>query len=417
MTAYDAIGGRSSGGSRAPLRIFVVAGEHSGDALGGKLMAALNAQLIESSIPVPVYAGLGGEAMTQRGLTSLFPLHDVIVMGPVAIARAYPRLRRRAFEVIDAAIAFAPDAVVIIDAPEFTHPIAKRIRKRMPGVPVIDYVSPSVWAWRPGRSARMRGYIDHVLALLPFEPGVHQRLGGPPCTYVGHPLIERSAWIEAQDPHVLTQRLGLPSGQPVLVVLPGSRASEVRRLLQPFGEAVALLHQTEQPFLVLIPTVASVRGLIEAQTAQWPVRPVLLEGEADKFAAFRLARAALAVSGTVTLELALAGTPMVVAYKVEPLATLLRFLVKVQSIVLANLVLGENAFPELIQEDCTPRKLADTLLPLLHDTPERRAQLAALARIKPSMGVQADGSLREAPSRAAARIVLETVQGFTRRSA
>ena len=290
-----------------PLRIFLVAGEHSGDALGAKLMEALKATGADRGLPVLEFAGVGGDGMAREGLVSLFPLSDVAVMGPVAILRQLPALVRRVYRTVDAAVAFAPDVFVIIDSPEFTHPIAKRIAKRLPSVPIIDYVSPSVWAWRPGRAARMRRYIDHVLALLPFEPKVHAELGGPPCTYVGHPLIERSAWIEAQDPRALAQRLNLPAHEPVLLVLPGSRASEVGRLLQPFGEAVALLHRQRAPFQVLMPVVASVRPLIEAQCAHWPVRPVLLEGEADKFAAFRLARAALTKSGTVTLELALAG--------------------------------------------------------------------------------------------------------------
>lgn len=395
----------------SPLKIFLVAGEPSGDALGGKLMAAIKEAVGpmggETVLHRLAFAGVGGEAMAREGLASLYPLSDVAVMGPVAIARRLPTLIRRVHQAVAAATAFAPDVVVIIDAPEFTHPIAKRIRKRLKSVPIVDYVSPSVWAWRPGRSPRMRGYVDHVLALLPFEPQVHARLGGPPCTYVGHPLIERAAWIEGLRPQALAERLGLSSEQQVLVVLPGSRASEVGRLMQPFGEAVALLHGKRAPFQVLIPTVASVRSLIETQSASWPVRPILLEGDDDKFAAFRLARAALAASGTVTLELALAGTPMVVGYKVEPLAAKLRFLVKVPSIVLANLVLGENIFPELIQEACTPAGLASAVEALLDETPQRARQLAALAQIKPRMGVRNDGTLVAKPSETATRIVLE----------
>lgn len=390
-----------------PLRIFLVAGEHSGDALGAKLMAAIKHYLTERGATAPLFAGVGGEGMEHAGLQSLFPLSDVIVMGPVAILRHLPQLTRRVYQTVDAAIAFAPDVAVIIDSPEFTHPIAKRIRKRAPKIPIIDYVSPSVWAWRPGRAKRMRAYVDHVLALLPFEPQAHERLGGPPCTYVGHPLIERSVWIGSLDPQALAARLNLPAGQLVLVVLPGSRRSEIGRLMQPFGETVALLQQRLPPFQVLMPTVASARPLVEDLSANWAVKPVLLEGDADKFSAFRLARAALAASGTVTLELALAGTPMVVAYKVEPLAATLRFLVKVPSIVLPNLVLGENAFPELIQEECTAPQLTAAVAEIFAETPARVRQLAALSNIKPRMGLQADGTLRITPSREAAQIVLE----------
>ena len=392
-----------------PPRIFVVAGEHSGDALGAKLIEALNSRC-GSGAHGPVLAGVGGERMAEQGLQSLFPLADVIVMGPGAIVRRLPTLASRVYRTVDAAVAFEPDVVVIVDSPEFTHPIAKRIRKRLPHVPIVDYVSPSVWAWRPGRAHRMRAYVDHVLALLPFEPEAHANLGGPPCTYVGHPLIERAAWIDSRDPAALAARLGLVPDRPILIVLPGSRASEVSRLMAPFGEAVALLSIRRPPFHVIIPTVASVRPMVEAASASWPVRPHIVAGEDDKFAAFRAARAALAASGTVTLELALAGTPMVVAYRVERLATLLRFLIKVPSIVLANLVLGENAFPELIQEDCTPERLAAALSEILDDTPAQSRQLAALAKIRPAMGLGADGTLSMLPSDAAARIVLDTIR-------
>lgn len=362
--------------------IFIVAGEHSGDQLGGKLMAALKAQ---SQDPI-VFSGVGGEHMERQGLRSLFPLSDVAVMGPLAILARLPRLVRRVYQVVDAGLKAEPDAVIIIDSPEFTHPIAKRIRKKRPLIPIIDYVSPSVWAWRPGRAKKMKPYVDHLLALLPFEPAAHQRLGGPDCTYVGHPLIEKLDWIKSQDTAELAARLGLTPGRPVMLVLPGSRPTEVRRLMQPFGEAVRLIQERLGPVEVILPAVASVRPLVEAGLAGWPLRPHLVEGESDKYKAFRLARAALAASGTVTLELAIAGTPMVVAYRVDAVASLLRLLINVHSVVLANLVLEANVFPEFIQEDCTPEKLAAAMVPLLTEgSPEREAQLAGLARIPEKM--------------------------------
>lgn len=362
--------------------IFIVAGEHSGDQLGGKLMAALKAQ---SQDPI-VFSGVGGEHMERQGLRSLFPLSDVAVMGPLAILARLPRLVRRVYQVVDAGLKAEPDAVIIIDSPEFTHPIAKRIRKKRPLIPIIDYVSPSVWAWRPGRAKKMKPYVDHLLALLPFEPAAHERLGGPDCTYVGHPLIEKLDWIKSQDTAELAARLGLTPGRPVMLVLPGSRPTEVRRLMQPFGEAVRLIQERLGPVEVILPAVTSVRPLVEAGLAGWPLRPHLVEGESDKYKAFRLARAALAASGTVTLELAIAGTPMVVAYRVDAVASLLRLLINVHSVVLANLVLEANVFPEFIQEDCTPEKLAAAMVPLLTEgSPEREAQLAGLARIPEKM--------------------------------
>lgn len=384
------------------LKIFLVAGEHSGDALGAKLIAALG-QRRGGQI---AFAGVGGEDMAQEGFASLFPIEDVAVMGPMSILPRLPRILRRVYQTVDAALAFAPDAVVIIDSPEFTHPIAKRIRKRAPHIPIIDYVSPSVWAWRPGRARRMRRYVDHVLALLPFEPEAHARLGGPPCTYVGHPLIEKLGDIEGADGAALAARLGLVRDRPVLLVLPGSRTSEVGRLIDVFGEAVARV-SAKVPVEVVIPAVRHVRDLIVAKTSTWTPRPYIVDaGTADKYAAMRLARAALAASGTVTLELALAQTPSVVAYKVDKLIANLRFLLKVPSVVLANLVLGKNVYPEYLQEACTAEALADALLPLLSDMPERQAQLAALADTPEKLRLASSS-----PSIAAADTVLSVIFG------
>jgi lipid-A-disaccharide synthase len=380
------------------LRLFLVAGEHSGDALGGRLMAALN-RLSKGRVH---YLGVGGEQMEREGLATQFPMSDVAVMGPMSILPRLPRIVARVRRTAAAAVAADPDAVVIIDAPEFTHPIAKRIRRRAPHIPIIDYVSPSVWAWRPGRARKMRRYVDHLLALLPFEPEVHQRLGGPPCTYVGHPLVERLDWLRDLDTAPLAKSLRLAPNRLVLVVLPGSRTSEVTRLMEPFGKAIGLLQERGIAPRIIIPVVPQVRDLVEELARSWPIRPALVEGGDDKFRAFKLAHAALAASGTVTLELALSGTPMVVAYRVDAVAAKLRFLLKVPSVVLANLVLGENAFPEYLQEDCTEEKLSAALEQLLKNTPERQAQGEALAHI-PALLLQSGPN----PSDVAARIVLD----------
>ncbi len=380
------------------LRLFVVAGEHSGDALGAKLLAALR-----YAAPRPVrFAGVGGPEMAAEGLDSLFPISDVAVMGPLVILKALPRLIRRVNEAAAAGVAMRPDAVVIIDSPEFTHPIARRIRKALPGVPIVDYVSPSVWAWRPKRAARMRAYVDHVLALLPFEPAVHERLGGPACTYVGHPLIERLPDFANADAAALRARLGLDPARKLVVVLPGSRRSEVERLMQPFGAALARVGDEVGGVDVVIPAVESVRELIAERLQSWPVRAHIVDGEDAKLAAFKAADAALAASGTVTLELALAGTPMIVGYRVDALAARLQFLVKTPHFALSNLVLGERAFPELMQDDCTPEKLGQALTRLLTDAETRDAQRKALARVPALMSL--DGVT---PSQAAARAVLD----------
>ena len=383
---------------RRPLRLFVVAGEHSGDALGAKLMAALNAARPDGI----TFAGVGAEGMVHEGLASLYAMSDVAVMGPLAILKRLPRIVSRVYQTVDAALAFKPDVVVIIDAPEFTHPIAKRIRKRAPAIPIIDYVSPTVWAWRPGRAPKMKRYIDHVLGLLPFEPEAHIRLGGPACTYVGHPLIERLPWIRSLDTEPLAQRLDLMPHEKLLVVLPGSRGSEVARLMRPFGDAIGRIRASGHEVRVVIPAMAHVRSNIAAAARDWPVKPILLDGAEDKFRAFKLARAALAASGTVTLELGLAGVPMVVAYQVDVVAAQLRPFIKAQSMVLANLVIGRNVFAEFVQEDVNGDTLATAMMALLDETPSRRSQLEALAEIPARLALPSGP-----PSEAAAAIVLE----------
>lgn len=392
--------------SKRELCLYIVAGEPSGDALGAKLMERLN-QEARGRIR---YLGVGGELMQKQGLVSQFPLSDVAVMGPLSILPRLPKIIRRVYRTVDAAISAEPDALIIIDSPEFTHPIAKRVRRKRPDIPIIDYVSPSVWAWRPGRAKKMRRYVDHVLALLPFEPEVHARLGGPPCTYVGHPLIEQKPWIDTLDTAPLASRLKIKPDQPVLVVLPGSRRSEVSKLIQPFGDAVTALHARGVMPVVLVPVVDSVRDIVEASIATWPGRVHLIDGDHDKFRAFKLAKAALAASGTVTLELALAGTPMVVAYKLDAVANRFRFLLRAHSIVLANLVLGRNAFPELLQHDVNGETLAEVIEPLLSDTDWRAGQLAALAEIPRRMLLT-----KGTPSGAAASIVLAMAEAGAKR--
>jgi lipid-A-disaccharide synthase len=383
--------------STEPLRLVLIAGEHSGDALGARLIDALRTL----SPRRLAFKGVGAELMAKRGCPSLFPLEEIAVMGPLDILPRLPTIWHRVHQTVDMTVAEPPDALVILDSPEFTHQVAQRVRRRAPNIPIIDYVSPSVWAWRPGRARKMRRYVDHVLAILPFEPDAHRRLGGPPCSYVGHPLVEKLDWISTLDPEPLRKWLGLAEDRNVLVVLPGSRASEVRRLMEPFGEALRLLEEEGERFEVIVPAVDTVRGLIEEGLASWPMKPRLTSTEADKFAAFKLARAALAASGTVTLELALAGTPMVVGYRGDWLASSLKFLVVAPSVVLPNLVIGENVFPEYLLKDCTPENLAHALLPLLHASSERDRQVKGTVRVQQLMRGEV-----ESPSERAARIVL-----------
>ncbi len=382
--------------SGAPLDVFLVAGEPSGDQLGFKLMRALR----EAS-PGLNLRGVGGEAMSREGLSSLFPMSDIAVMGLLPVIRRLPLLLRRIGQTADAIIANPPDVLVIIDSPDFTHRVARRVRAALPRLPIVDYVSPTVWAWRPGRAPAMRAYVDEVLALLPFEPAAHARLGGPDCTYVGHPLIERLAELRPNADEARAR----DASPPLLVVLPGSRRSEIERLMDMFGQTIAQTIARTGPLDVVLPAVSHLAPLIAQKARGWEVQPRIVLGEAEKYAAFRSARAALAASGTVTLELALAQVPMVVGYRVSRIEALARFLVTASSIVLPNLILGENAIPELVQEECTPQALSAALVPLVSGGEQRDAQARALLRLDDLMLLQSG----DTPSARAARAVLGRV--------
>ena len=384
-----------------PLSLYFIAAEESGDALGAALIRALKAA---HRGPLEL-AGVGGRAMAAVGIASPFAIEDLSIVGLSAIPRRLPNILRRIRQTADAIIAKKPDALVIIDSPDFTHRVARRVRRHIASMPILDYVSPSVWAWRPRRAPAMRAYVDEVLAILPFEPAAHARLGGPSCTYVGHPLVEH---IDELRPNASEARRRT-SEPPLVLVLPGSRLTEIRRLLGIFGGTIERIAERAGPLEVVLPTVPHLAAYVDEATASWAVKPRLVVDPAEKWSAFRNARAALAASGTVTLELALAGVPTVAAYRLsvleEMVARVMRFHAKLQSVILANLTIGENVVPEFLQRDCTPERLADALLPLLSDTPQRRRQIEAFGRLDAIMGVGG-----EAPSTKAADIVLAVAQ-------
>lgn len=377
--------------------IYLIAAEESGDALGAALIRAL----LERQHGKVDLAGVGGQAMAAAGIASPFSIHDLSIVGLAAIPQRLPTILRRIRQTADAVVAARPDVLVIIDSPDFTHRVARRVRRAAPFIPIVDYVSPSVWAWRPGRARAMRRYIDCVLAILPFEPAAHLRLGGPPCLYVGHPLIERIGQLRPNADEMKRRN----SGPPLILVLPGSRSSEIRRLLTTFGEALGRAAAQIGPMDVVLPTLPHLVGEVRARVADWPVQPRIVLEASEKWAAFRCARAALAASGTVTLELALAGVPTVGAYRVtlfeEAVARLMR-LPDLSTIILANLVLGENVVPEFLQRDCSPEKLADALVRVVLDGTERSQQIDAFKRLDAAMAVGA-----ASPSSQAAAIVLD----------
>ena len=375
-------------------KIFLIATEESGDRLGSALMKVLRARLGDDVS----FEGIGGSTMAGEGLVSLFPIEALSIIGFAAIPKKLPMILRRLAEATDAVLKAAPDILVIIDSPDFTHRVARRVRRRAPNIPIVDYVSPSVWAWRPGRARAMRSYVDHVLGLLPFEPEVHRQLGGPPCSYVGHPLIEQ---ITSLRPNA-DEQTRRDASPPVLLVLPGSRRSEIRHHMAIFGAALGLLQKQGVSFELILPTMPHLEQVIAIALKDWPVQPRVVVGEADKRAAFRIAHAALAKSGTSTLELAIAGVPMIAAYKggnVE--AWIARRVIRSASVILANLVVGENVVPEYIQQDCTAEKLAPALREVLADTPLRQRQVEAFARLDTIMATG-----KTSPSIGAAEIVI-----------
>lgn len=390
-------------GQGQPLRVFLVAGEESGDALGAKLMQALKQQY-----PGEIeFAGVGGDRMGQQGLVSLFPLTDIAVMGLTAVLARLPSIVKRVYQTVDAAVAAKPDVLIIIDSPDFTHNVAKRVRKRSPHIPIVDYVSPSVWAWRPGRAKKMSVYVDRLLALLPFEPEAHRRLGGPPTFYVGHPLIERVGELRPGP----GERALLGSGSDVLLLLPGSRRSEVDMLLEDFGKTADLLLARRPGLEILLPAVPHLADRIRSTVSTWPVNVTVVEGEAAKFAAFRRAHAALAASGTVSLELAASGIPMAICYRLDWFYRRLKQIhrifpiASVSSMVLPNIILGRNVVPEFLDEAAAPEQLVDVVDRLLASSPERQAQVDAFTDLDTAMRLP-DG---HSQSSTAAHLVLDLI--------
>lgn len=379
--------------------IFLIATEESGDRLGAGLMHELRARLGEAVC----FEGVGGRAMAEAGLASRFPIEELSIVGLAAVAKQLRSILRRIRETADAVIAAKPDALIIIDSPDFTHRVAKRVRARAPSIPIVDYVSPQVWAWRPGRARTMRGYIDHVLAILPFEPEALRKLDGPPCTFVGHPLTAQIGSLRPSD----IEQSRRDSSPPTLLVLPGSRRSEIAHHMAVFGETLAQLQAQGVAFEAVLPTMPHLESAIARGLESWPVRPRVVIGEDAKRAAFRVAHAAFAKSGTVTLELALAQVPMVTAYRAGAVeAWIVRRRITSSSVILANLVIGENVIPEFIQEDCAAAKLAPALRDVLTETPMRRRQQEAFARIDDIMST---GAL--SPSARAAGVVMELLRG------
>jgi lipid-A-disaccharide synthase len=364
--------------------VMLVAAEPSGDGLGAGLMRALRAKLGDSVR----FVGVGGPAMAAEGLDSLFDIADLAIWGWAEGLKAYPRVVKRADQTAALGVRERPDVAILIDSWGFTLRVGQRLRQRLPGLLLIKYVGPQVWAARPGRAKTLAKTFDHLLSILSFDAPYFEQ-HGLPVTKVGNPHLRRS--FDGADPERLRQTLGLTPGDPILLILPGSRPGEIARLTPPFGEAAALLKQDRPKLQLVLAAAPTVIDAIKAQAATWTCPPHVIEDETLKIDAMAAATAALACSGTVTTELAIAGCPMVVAYKVSPLsAFLIRLVIKTRFITLFNIAADRAVAPELIQDDCTGPRLAKALTALLDDDQARLRQIAeqtaALALMGPREG-------------------------------
>jgi lipid-A-disaccharide synthase len=379
------------------MKLYVIAGEASGDALGAALLAGL-----KSLRPDLQVRGIGGPLMQAEGLHSLFPMEELSVMGLAEVLPKYAHLKRRIREAAADVLAAAPDALITIDSPDFVLRVARIVRAARPDLRTIHYVAPSVWAWRPGRAAKMAHVIDHVLALLPFEPP-YMTAAGMTCDFVGHPVVSapRASAAEAQ-----AFRADLGGGGPLVLALPGSRRGEVARLAPVIGGVLDRVRAVHPQVQVVLPTLRSVAALVEGLTADWPVRPRIIEAPEAKRAAFAAADVAIAASGTVSLELAANAVPMVIAYDMHPLTMwLMQRMARVDTVTLVNLVSDTRVVPEFLGGRCTPDLIAPALLGLIGPGPAREAQRAAMRLTMERLGEGGDP-----PGLRAARSVLAAME-------
>ncbi len=367
--------------TKRPLKIAVVAGEVSGDLLGGDLIAALKRQY---DGPVDLI-GVGGDALEAQGLSSLFDYSELSIMGFTQVLSRLPRMISLIRQTSAAIIAARPDLLLIIDSPDFTHRVARRVRAALPGLPVVDYVCPSVWAWKEYRAKAMLGYVDHVLAVLPFEPEVMRRLGGPQTTFIGHRLATEPSLLSVR---AARQARGVqPIGaQRTIMLLPGSRGAEIRKLLPVFGEAMQELTARNGPMRFVLPTVSRREALVRDMISGWALKPEIVVGDEGKWRAFAEADAAMAASGTVILELALAGVPTVSAYKTDWLIKLLAGRIKVWTAALPNLIADYAVVPEYINEVVRPGSLTRWMERLSTESLQRQAMLEGFSFVQERLG-------------------------------
>lgn len=385
--------------SSQPLKIAIVVGEVSGDLLAADLvdyLRSLHGETIE-------LLGVGGDALEARGLRSFFDFSELSIMGITQVLKRLPQLLRRIRQTVDSIVDAKPDLLLIVDSPDFTHRVAKRVRERLPNLPIVNYVCPSVWAWKEYRAKQMLGYVDHVLAILPFEPREMARLGGPPTTFIGHRLTVEPKVLEVRKLRQDRMLSSTGDGQavdPCVLLLPGSRSTEIKALMPVLKQTVELLHKRNPPIRFLLPTVSRQHALVQTLVADWAVQPEITRTPEEKWVAFSLADMALAASGTVTLELALCGIPTVSMYKTDWLMGFFLSRVKVWSAALPNLIVDKPVIPEHLNDMLRPGYFARWAEVLASDTPERRTMLGRFDEVWTGLSTETP------PGQAGAEVIL-----------
>lgn len=378
--------------------IWLLAGETSGDELGAKLIKALR-----HFNPSLKFCGVGGPKMQEQGLELLFPMHDLAVMGLVEVLPKIRMLSNRLNQAVEHIKTVRPDVVVTIDSPGFSLRLLKRIADL--SIPRVHYVAPQVWAWHESRVKKFPGLWEKLLCLLPFEKEFFSK-HGLQSTFVGHPILETE--VHHGNAEQFRQDHQLSDKAPIVLFMPGSRRSELPKLMPVFKQTLSLLKRQLHDVTAVIPTSPLAKERVLHMVNDWPVKPIIIHDPQDKYNAYAAANAALTKSGTTTLELALAKVPMAVTYRVNPVTAMIaRRMIKVPYVCMLNLLANDQIVPELLQEDCHPEKLSAMLMGLLTDPKKAKAQQDAFIQIMH----QLSGPNGELPSHVAAKEILEMIKG------
>jgi len=357
-------------------KIALIAGEASGDKIGADLIKKLS---LSHNIEI---FGVGGEELSTHGLKSLFPYEELSLIGPWAILKNIKDLNKKLKLTIKSIVSYKPDILIIIDSPEFTHRVAKNIKKYLPNLPIINYVPPLVWVWRSYRAKPMKKYITHILSIYPFEPKIFKELDGPPSIYIGNPLFDNIK--KRESPKIINS-----SETKIILFMPGSRQSEIDKLLRPSLDSFKYMKSKGYQFKIIIPTFYKYKDKLEKFISAYDLDFEIILDEEEKIKCFYSADVALVASGSATLELSAAKLPMVVIYKLNFLNFFFAFLLNLhkRAISLPNLILKKNLVPELIQKDCNVSNISKNLLELFNDEKKRNSQLKGFNEIHEIMKI------------------------------